>query len=250
MKQRVKQYKISRQRGAILPVVLWVIVICLVVAGSYAANTRMAVAAVKNTQDAVVLKYAARSGIYITLQQLLGSTTDGYLQHTNKKATGHSFVLEDVQVTVSIKAESDKVSVNTASVAQIRTVLEFSGIEQNQAATLAARIVDWRDSDKLRQPGGMEDADYNAAGYKYGAKDAMYSDLEELRLVAGVDAEIFPLFADIFSLYSDRLQNIYRIRSVARDRNADKAVAIDAVIQLTNQPYKPYRVLKWSRGEV
>ena len=50
-------------------------------------------------------------------------------------------------------------------------MLRLVGLDDEQAATLAARIVDYRDEDDEAEQNGAEDPDYEAAGLRHGAID-------------------------------------------------------------------------------
>ncbi|MEE7567475.1 general secretion pathway protein GspK, partial [Xanthomonas sp. Kuri4-3] len=72
-------------------------------------------------------------------------------------------------------------------------------------ARVAAAIIDWRDGDDLSSPGGgAEDRDYAAAGLPYGAKDAPFESLGELRLVLGVDAALYARLLPNVTIFSGR----------------------------------------------
>ena len=52
-------------------------------------------------------------------------------------------------------------------------------------------IADFRDPDDLRRLNGAEDADYQSAGLKHGAKDGPFKAIEELQQVLGVDHDLY-----------------------------------------------------------
>ena len=61
-------------------------------------------------------------------------------------------------------------------------------------------ILDWRDPDSLRRNPGAEDVDYAHAGY--GAKDAPFNSVEELRLVAGMTNGLFASIYPALTIHS------------------------------------------------
>jgi general secretion pathway protein K len=65
------------------------------------------------------------------------------------------------------------------------------GVADDLSATLADRILDWRDTDDLKSLNGAEDPDYDAEGLPYGAKDGPFTSVEELRQVLGITPEIY-----------------------------------------------------------
>lgn len=236
----------QQQRGAILPVVLWVVMICLVAAGSYTANVKLAIATATNNQDVVKMRQTARAGIYAALQQVLDQGNQ-YGSASQRQASDLQIVMNDLNVHVRMAHEGNKLALNQAGHRQLSQFLTAQGIEQHKADQLAARIVDWRDSNKLRLNLGMEDEDYVAAGYSFGAKDSFYNDMEELRLVAGMTKQAYRLLQTGFTLYpaaSGRVLNLY---AAVKNKQGRTLYSINSMVHLTFNPAKPYRFLKWSQ---
>lgn len=63
--------------------------------------------------------------------------------------------------------------------------------EDDEASALADALEDWRDADDLSRLNGAEDRGYVATGPSYGAKDGPFDNVEELRLVLGVDRDLY-----------------------------------------------------------
>jgi len=75
------------------------------------------------------------------------------------------------------------------------------GVADEAAAALADAVMDWRDADRLRRLNGAEDADYAAAGLAYGAKDARFESVAELRMVLGMTPAIFAAVRDAVTVH-------------------------------------------------
>lgn len=235
-----KSENIKRQSGVVLPTVLWIVMACLTVTASYSASIRQSISSLSNSKTSLALGYAARSGLYIALSQLL-MEKNKYLENSNIFES----VVGENSIKVTVESERNKLFINQASIRDIEILLTTSGIEFSQASLVSHRIVDWRDSNKIRSENGMEDNDYYDAGYKYGAKDKAFSDLEELKLISGIDDKIFQILNNNLSLYSSRNGNVFTLTSVSTDAQKNK-VELVAVVKLTGNKNKPYRILKWS----
>ena len=233
------------QSGVILPTVLWIVLICLVVAANYAADVRLSIKTLSNTKDAVSLNYAARAGIYVGLSNVLLDNRNQFPTIDQQVFTGK---LDGKQIRVKAESEMSSVSLNQVDEDRIASILTANGIEASYAVNIAQRILDWRDKDNQSRTNGMEDHDYYAAGYKYGSKDGAFDDFEELKLVSGVDEPIFRILNENLTLYPMSANKIIRLTSEASQPGSTKRYRVVAVIHLTGDKYKPYRFIKWSAG--
>ncbi len=76
-------------------------------------------------------------------------------------------------------------------VQQYLALLQALEVPANRAQALADALVDWIDSDQVRNASGAEDADYagRRGGYRTGG--ALLSEVSELRAIAGYDAATY-----------------------------------------------------------
>ena len=79
--------------------------------------------------------------------------------------------------------ESGRLDVNTATLAMLEALPRMT-------PSLAAAIIDWRDSDSEVTSGGAEEETYMRRNPAHRAKNANFETLDELRLVFGMDAEV------------------------------------------------------------
>ena len=107
--------------------------------------------------------------------------------------------------------EESKININKADMklltALIRVVL---GVEDTEAQSLAASLIDWRDEDStLSIPlGSAEDSYYRNERNPYEAKDALFESLDEVRLVKGFNANVFEKIQDYITIYGSGKINI------------------------------------------
>jgi general secretion pathway protein K len=77
------------------------------------------------------------------------------------------------------------------AVAQYERLLRGLDADGLQAASLAAALVDWIDSDSALSPGGAEDETYGRRDPPYRAANTLMAEPSELRAVSGYTAEIY-----------------------------------------------------------
>ncbi|HHW4683491.1 MAG TPA: general secretion pathway protein GspK, partial [Xylella sp.] len=88
----------------------------------------------------------------------------------------------------------------------LAALIRALGVDIERASHLAGAIIDWRDSDHLVSPGGAEDADYAASGLPYGAKDNPFESIGELRLVLGMESDLYRRMLPNVTIYSGHVQ--------------------------------------------
>jgi general secretion pathway protein K len=106
--------------------------------------------------------------------------------------------------------EERKLNLNKAALEEIQQVIMLAaGREESKALSLAAAIVDWRDSDNNPSlPGSPEDSYYSSLPNPYEAKDAAFEVFDELLLVKGMSREVFDKLKDYITIYSNGKINI------------------------------------------
>lgn len=178
----------SRTQGAALVLVLWLIALLTALIGAFALTSR-----VEGMQGSVLrgdaqARELARAGIEYAAWRMQQPPerrwqADGRL---------YRWTFDGVPMEIRIVDESGKVDLNQADAVLLAGLLRAVGVEPGRDQRLAAAIIDWRDPDSLSSVGGgAEDQDYAAAGLPYGAKDAPFETLGELRLVLGMDPDLY-----------------------------------------------------------
>lgn len=105
------------------------------------------------------------------------------------------------QIAVQIEREARRVDLNVAEAATLTSVLTSQEMQQADAETLAARIVDWRDSDDEMGVRGAERTEYRRAGRSSGLRNAAFETVSEVRQVLGAEA-LTDEALDAFTVYS------------------------------------------------
>lgn len=189
-------------RGVALVLVLWLIALLTAMVGVFALNARVEAMAGGALRGGLRGQAVARAGLEYAVARL----QDAPATRWRGDGRRYDWQFDGVPVQVRIVDEGGKVDLNSASPALLEALLHALGSPRPQAQRLAAEIVDWRDRDSLVSPGGAEDADYAAAGLPYGAKDAPFESLGELRLLPGMDAGLVERLRPNVTLHGQRAQ--------------------------------------------
>lgn len=191
-----------RQHGVALLMVLWMVLLMSGLLAAYAMTARVEHIAGRTAAAQVVAQQAARAGLEYAVSRMGGSDPG---RRWTPDGSGHDLTFGGAQVRVNVRDESGKVDLNASDRTLLSGLLAGTGMPRPQAERLAGAIIDWRDADTLVQVGGgAEDGDYRAAGLPYGAKDAPFESVEELRQVLGITAEAFDALSPYLTVHTGR----------------------------------------------
>lgn len=192
----------SRERGAVLLVVLWVVLAMSMLAVSFSSTIRTEVDAARYVVEKKQAHYLARAGmeyaVYEILKrqvasgnQLMGPGFSGgggppipVMQNLSLDLTGGG-------VDVRITDESGKINVNAAPDFLIFNLLVMVGMNEDAAAAATDSILDWVDVDEMPRPLGAESEFYMMKDPPYRPKNGPMTVPEELLMVKGITPEIF-----------------------------------------------------------
>ncbi|CAD0351160.1 general secretion pathway protein GspK [Xanthomonas hortorum] len=192
----------SAMRGAALVLVLWLIALLTAMIGAFALTARVEALQGSMLRNGAQAQEYARSGLEYALSRMQSTDTQARWRADGRR---YRWQMDDATVEIRITDESGKVDLNMAEPALLAGLVRAVGGEQGRDTRIAGAIVDWRDGDSLGQPGGgAEDRDYADAGLPYGAKDGPFETLGELRLVLGMDGELYRKLLPNLTLYSGR----------------------------------------------
>lgn len=187
-------------RGAALLMVLWLVAMLTAVIGAFALTARIEYLQGRVLSQGVLADQAARAGLEYAMTRVVDmEPTRQWLPDGRE----YPWEFAGAEVTVTVVDESGKVDLNGADLDLVANLMQAVGAERILARKLAAAVMDWRDSDMLTQPeGGAEDADYESEDLPYGAKDAPFETVAELRLVLGMTSELYEKLEPHLTVYS------------------------------------------------
>lgn len=196
----------ARTRGFALIIVLWAGVLLSIIAASFAFSMRTETQLTGNAVQLARARALADAGIQLGILSLLQQPAATVRWITD----GRPYVSEFGGGTVRVRllSENGKIDLNSAPEALILGLLASLvddpaiDLSENEARDIANAIVDWRDADHRRRPGGAEDAQYRAAGRPYGARDGAFLAVGELNQVLGMRDDVYALLAPVVTVDS------------------------------------------------
>lgn len=155
----------------------------------------------RNLVEAAKARNAAEGAIHISAWRLVQPQENGTWQGDG---TVHDLAIDGMPVRVIAFDEAGKIDLNTAQLPMLHGLLAAVGLDGLHRSRLVDAILDWRDRDSLRRLHGVEDQDYEIAGYDYGAKDAPFDTIDELELLLGMDPATVDAIRGSVTVYSGR----------------------------------------------
>lgn len=190
-----------KQQGIALVLVLWVALLMTVIAGSFALSARTESVQSRILFNQVQAEFLAEAGLNRAVFELRNPDPE-----TRWIADGraYEFTLNEAKISVQITDESGKIDLNLANEELLVGLFASVGVEFDEALALSDKIQDWRDPDEEVRLAGAEDADYFAAGYIHGAKDAPFDTVPEVLQVMGMTYELYRKIEPAITVYSGR----------------------------------------------
>lgn len=177
------------ERGFILLLVLWVTLILAVLATGFMTSTRSHIQLATAVVEGAKAEAMADAGVSIAIVELVSSIQDPKRKeriHTD--GSPYSCTLEGQGiVTLVVQDEGGRININLATDRLLVALFAGLGTDREAAQRAADLVIDYRDGDNDRRPGGAEKAEYEAAGRAEGPKNAPFDTSAELNQVLGID---------------------------------------------------------------
>ncbi|MGR8999300.1 MAG: general secretion pathway protein GspK, partial [Gammaproteobacteria bacterium] len=192
-----------RQKGLALVLVLWVLSLLTIMAGSFALSMRREasiITGIKNNAEALAV---AESGIAMAEMMLLNSD-----QNKRWRADGSIYEIDsvDAKVRVRLLSEAGKIDINKADETLLQSLMTRAPVDEEQQTRIVNAILDWRDPDDLVHLNGAEKKEYQDAGLSYQPGNKPFQSIEELQMVLGMDAPVFQWIEPLVTIYSGQQQ--------------------------------------------
>lgn len=188
-----------RQSGLALVIVIWILTLLTLMAGSFAISMRRESSvsyAITANAKALAL---AESGIHLAEFNLLRADPE---QRWLSNGSIYETSGPDSRMRIRIFSEAGKVDINMSGEAQLEAVLKSVLADDWQRQHLLNAILDWRDVDDDTRTQGAEKRQYKLAGLTYGPSNAPFQSLEELQLVLGMNETLFNAIQPYITVYS------------------------------------------------
>ncbi len=228
------------ERGIVLVIVLWAMMILMVLAGELSLSSRLEGRTTNAYQEDMEAYYLATAGIHRAMYRVLSAQQQG--RNLLNMGTGGGFgqprggfgkgpggqdpqneeeqdvwlrgdgrwkkeVLGAGGYWVRVIDEGGKINLNQVDEVTLRQTFVNLGFDQETGELLTDTIQDWRDQDPLVRLHGAENDYYQGLPIPYPAKDGPFDSVDELLLVRGVTPGLFygregPALQQLFTVYS------------------------------------------------
>ena len=195
------------RRGFALVMVLIVITVLGILAGSFAYSMKVEMRLAQNSTFESELEWLGRSGVelgryvlgqsmgqpYTSLNQLWAGGPGGP-NETNSVLAGITLLdnkLGSGRFSVRIKDLERKFNVNLADQDALTRALKGMGVDAGDNPLIVDSILDWRDPDDNTHLSGTESDFYLGLTPPYTAKNGPIDDLSELLLIRGITPDLY-----------------------------------------------------------
>ncbi|MGR8998830.1 MAG: general secretion pathway protein GspK [Gammaproteobacteria bacterium] len=197
-----------RQKGLALVLVLWVLSLMTIMAGSFVLSMRREVSIISGITHNAQALAVAQSGIAMAQMMLLNPD-----QSLRWRADGSIYQIdytssEEVatSVRIQIQSESGKIDLNNADQILLQALMSHAPVDAEQQTKIVNAIQDWRDQDDLVRLDGAEKKEYQDAGLSYRPRNQAFQSVEELQLVLGMNEQVFKWIEPLVTIYSGQAQ--------------------------------------------
>jgi general secretion pathway protein K len=204
---------IGNQKGLalLLTLLITAVLTTVVVEFNYDANVNVDIA--ENYKNKLKASYLAKSGIKFA-KLFLSANIDEYLgedaDDMEMLLHGQPIPLGDGFITINMDSEEGKINLNKLLVSDV-TKKSFSILLNDIGADVSvySSLVDWLDSDDdVSDYGGAESNYYETLPSPYPCKNGQMESISELKLVKGIDDNLYNELKKSCTIYSAGLINI------------------------------------------
>lgn len=187
------------QRGLALVLVLWILILLTVTTGAFALMARMDQLEANQLLSGTRARFFAEAGLHLAVVALREPE-----EELRMIADGRPYatVIDEVLVEVSATDERGKLDINAADETTLAVLFTNHGLEPADAELLAARVLDWRDTDEVERVGGAELDSYLAEGLALGPGNKNFMMVDELLQVLGMPYELWRRMAPGLTVHS------------------------------------------------
>ena len=189
---------VTRPRGFALVIVLWTLVLLSFVMTHMVTAGRTEARIAANFVANADAETQADGAVLETVFRMI-DTSDA---HWDVGDGPRMLRMRQAKAAITIASEGGKVNPNTASAQMLAALMLVCGAKQAQATTLAARILDWRQSDDNdKSATDRKLSQYRAAGLSYGPPGSPFESLDEISKVLGMTPDLFRRLKPNLSLF-------------------------------------------------
>ncbi|HEY8158688.1 MAG TPA: type II secretion system protein GspK [Methylobacter sp.] len=191
----------SKSGGFALVLVLWVLSLLTIMAGSFALSMRREAGIVAGSSNNAQAVAVAESGLAIA-ELMVMSPDQQQRWHTDGSI--YQIDYPDSKVRIRLLSEAGKVDLNRADEALLRELMLRAPVDEELQTKLLNAILDWRDTDDLVRINGAEKEEYKKAGLSYQPRNKPFQSVDELQMVLGMNEQIFKWLQNLVTVHSEQ----------------------------------------------
>jgi general secretion pathway protein K len=200
-----------------LVAVLWTLAALMVTATGVVHAIRSEVRTVTSFREMAAAGALGDAGVVLTAGELAEAG------NRDNRVQRHEVVFEQATILMRVVPLTGLIDLNAAAEPLLTDMIAVAGeVERSRAASLAQRIVDWRDGDDQPSADGAENSAYAAAGSPFRTRGGPFESPEDLLQVLGVD---FDLYSRLRPLFTVHLRGTGRVDPAAAPLNVLRVLA-------------------------
>lgn len=188
-----------RCQGFALVLVLWVLSLLTIMAGSFALSMRREAGIVAGSSSNAQAEAVAESGLAVAELMLMNPDQR---QRWRTDASIYQIDYPESKVRVQLLSETGKVDINSADQTLLQGLMTHAPVKEELQTKLVNAILDWRDADDLVRLDGAEKEEYKDAGLSYQPRNKPFQAVEELQLVLGMNEQVFNWLESLVTVHS------------------------------------------------
>ncbi|MGR9115824.1 MAG: general secretion pathway protein GspK [Gammaproteobacteria bacterium] len=222
----------NRQQGLAMVLVLWMLTLLTIMAGSFALTMRRETAIIIGLKNNAQARAIAEAGIALAELMMLNNDPDLRWQ-TNGQIYEMNYA--GARVRVRLLSEAGKIDINAADEAQLHILMHHAEIDEQKQQQIVNAILDWRDQDDLVRIDGAEKDEYLAAGLKYAPANRPFQSMAELQMVLGMDDSLFNWLEPFVTIYTKQKIDLQKASTELLKILDSSAAAFDAPVSMETE---------------
>lgn len=225
----------SRERGSVLIVAVWMLAILFLLTMSLSRRANQELLLVKYSLQKMQARYLAWAGFHYATAQIREELTN---EKTDQKPFSCDIKFAEGQASCEMSNEDNKLNLNALNLQNYRILKELLvivGVQESQALQIAVSAVDWRDEDQVPVWGvsQTEEGPFGLGEQRLPAKNRPFDSLYELMFLKEMTPEIYEKVKSFVTVYPRRASNL-KVNLSTASREVLLALARNFTGPLTN----------------
>ena len=215
--------------------VVWGVGLLAMIAVSFLSTGNVSYAVSRTSLDSAQRRAVAEAGLARAILGLLDPRPD---KRWRVDGVPQDFTFGEIKMRIAVQDELGRIDLNQADQALLAGLFQSVGLSASAASGLVDKILDWRDANPGRRLNGAKEREYRAAGYPQGPRNGPFQSVDEVKLVMGMNGELYERVRPALTVYSGRqfLDPQFAPREALLALSATNAGAVAALIAArTNQ---------------